>query len=551
LIINNPWRQNGILPTVKTIAEITPTGTRQSLCAINKKMKRLSIILFVLMTICSFGQTPAFKWVKRIPFVIASQSADNDDNIFIAGEINDTTVFDNNTLYVQNGNIVVAKIDSSGSLLWFRQFGAYGIENSYDGLVNIAVDHNNDLIVVNYFDYSTIYYGDTITASGHGAVIIKLSKNGDLIWYEVPGYNDSGCFHALSLAIDQDNNIFISGDLQWGGNAIFTDTIIPTNGSFMDFRAKYNSDGNFQWARASDDIDDQITCDYSNNIIVFSDTVQKFSGDNTLLWEKPSNGSFTSNVNGWPRVAADSLDDLYIFAHYNEPFYIGNDTLTPPDSSKFIFIKLNSSGEPILEKIARTSKGISSVSISVINNKIGVLGGFRDKLFIESDSLISITNKYYNSFIVLYDLAGNLKFIKKIDGKKGCKSQLISVSKSIYVSGTFSDTIYFDNLSMIYNNQYTSGCFLTRLQYEVLHTYTGTEHMDLYPNPALESLTISINPMYLNATLEIYDTRGQLIYRNYFDTYIKSINIEHLSKGIYFVKVTTTEKTFINKFEKV
>jgi hypothetical protein len=60
-----------------------------------------------------------------------------------------------------------------------------------------------------------------------------------------------------------------------------------------------------------------------------------------------------------------------------------------------------------------------------------------------------------------------------------------------------------------------------------------------------------MNPSYKNAILEIYDIQGKLTDMYILDTNSLSINIDHLSKGFYFVKVRTNEKTFINKFEKI
>jgi hypothetical protein len=509
-------------------------------------MKRLFVIFFILASFCSSGQTPTFRWVKKIPFEIKSQCSDDEDNVYIAGELYDTTIFENNTLYFQNGEVVIAKFDSTGSLLWYCQLGG-PINNSS---VALERDQNNDVVIVNSFNYSTIYYGDSIIAQGHDAVLTKLSKNGDLIWYEVPGYNDTGCLHVFTSAVDQENNIFISGDLQWGGNGIFGDTIIPTNGVFVDVIAKYNSDGYFQWVRKSDDVFNQIIADHSNNILIFSDTIQKYSSNNTLIWEKPSSVNFPV-TNFWPKVATDSLDNAYISTWFYNPFYIGNDTLTPMGSSHFIYVKLNSSGIPILTKLANSTKGFSPNSISIYKNKVGITGTFKDNLFIDNDSLKSVTDKNNNSFIALYDLDGNLQFIKKIDGANGCSSQIISVSKSIYVSGIFNDTIYFDNISITNDGQYTSGCFLARLQNEVIHPLTYPETLELFPNPAHGSLTIKMNPSYKNAILEIYDIQGKLTDMYILDTNSLSINIDHLSKGFYFVKVRTNEKTFINKFEKI
>ncbi|HOV12426.1 MAG TPA: hypothetical protein PLL90_11760, partial [Bacteroidales bacterium] len=211
-------------------------------------MKKLIFLLFLISSFNLFGQIPMFKWVKKIPFEIVCQCADNEDNIYIAGNFSDTILFENQLIFANDNvsNVLVAKFDSTGNLLWYRQFG--GAEGDWSA--DIELDHNNDLIITNYFHGSTIYYGDTIDPGMdvHGAIITKLSNNGELIWYKVPGYNDNGCFHVFFSTVDQENNILISGDIQHG-NGIFTDTIIPSLGLIPGFAAKYNTHGDFLWVR--------------------------------------------------------------------------------------------------------------------------------------------------------------------------------------------------------------------------------------------------------------------------------------------------------------
>lgn len=507
-------------------------------------MKRLCILLLVFISLCSFGQTPTYKWIKKLPFSINSQCSDEEDNIYIAGLIEDTVIFENTILYPWNGHIVVAKIDSLGSLLWYHQLAPM-LDNI---VVGIQCDQNNDLVVLTQFDYSNIYFGDSLEAAGHGVVMIKYSKHGDLLWWEVPGYNDGGCFHAFSFTIDRENNIIISGNLQYGNYGIFPDTTI-TNDVISDFRAKYYPDGTFAWVRKSREGSDQITSDYSNNVLIFADTIQKYSANGQLTWKKATNLSMPDTF--WPKVAADSADNSYISIHC-DPLYIGNDTLTPGNSSQFLYIKLNSSGVPVLTRTARSTIAFQRNSISVNKNKVGITGTFRDKLFLDNDSLVSVSNVYQNSFVAVYDLAGNPQFLKKIDGTKGCSSQLITISKSIYVSGFSHDTIYFDNTVFISGQAPFSSCyFLARLQDEVVHPIFYPETFELFPNPTQGDLTIKINPAYSNATLEIYDMQGKTADMYYLETYSKSINLDHLTKGLYFIKIMTNEKAFISKFVKI
>ncbi|CAN5595429.1 hypothetical protein BH11BAC1_BH11BAC1_05170 [soil metagenome] len=79
------------------------------------------------------------------------------------------------------------------------------------------------------------------------------------------------------------------------------------------------------------------------------------------------------------------------------------------------------------------------------------------------------------------------------------------------------------------------------------------EGVRVYPNPAMEKLTINCKQSALNS-VSIYNLLGEME----FDVQLSSANATHLteidlhsmSQGIYFIQVSTTGKTFIRKFVK-
>ncbi|HNX07975.1 MAG TPA: T9SS type A sorting domain-containing protein, partial [Bacteroidales bacterium] len=506
--------------------------------------------LFLISSFNLFGQIPMFKWVKKIPFEIVCQCADNEDNIYIAGNFSDTILFENQLIFANDNvsNVLVAKFDSTGNLLWYRQFG--GAEGDWSA--DIELDHNNDLIITNYFHGSTIYYGDTIDPGMdvHGAIITKLSNNGELIWYKVPGYNDNGCFHVFFSTVDQENNILISGDIQHG-NGIFTDTIIPSLGLIPGFAAKYNTHGDFLWVRKFDDLVYQFSFDFSNNILLFSDSIHKYTAADEHIWTKGTNVDFPLS-DFWPQMATDSLDNFYLAANIGSTFIAGDDSLVSGGNSRFLYVKCNPSGDPVMGVSIICPYYSVANSIFIKKNRLLIAGTFRDKIFFDSDSLISMAKYRNNIFIAEYDLSGNRKFIKKIDSRYGCSSHLISMSKSIYLSGYSYDSTYFDNILLINgNNSFSHGYFLSRLQSEVVHPIIYPETFEIYPNPTRNSFTVNFNPYYKNVTLTIFDLQGKRIMDKDLSNYSNSINIGFLSKGLYIVKLKTDDDIIFRKIEKL
>lgn len=74
-------------------------------------------------------------------------------------------------------------------------------------------------------------------------------------------------------------------------------------------------------------------------------------------------------------------------------------------------------------------------------------------------------------------------------------------------------------------------------------SYIGTANYDLsgfiniFPNPVSESFTIQSNPKLKNATLDIVDMQGKILYSSVLDETYKTISIRNFANGIYLVKV--------------
>jgi len=70
--------------------------------------------------------------------------------------------------------------------------------------------------------------------------------------------------------------------------------------------------------------------------------------------------------------------------------------------------------------------------------------------------------------------------------------------------------------------------------------------LKIYPNPANEILNIELsNIIEGSATIEIYDLNGKLCYYKVINTSqkLQSIDIRSILKGIYNIRITTTNKT--------
>jgi len=118
-------------------------------------------------------------------------------------------------------DVFVAKLDSSGNLLWFRTIG--GSDNDWG--YNIGVAPDGSIYVVG----STRSFG----AGDYDVFVAKLNSNGELLWFKTIG----------TTSYDEGFNIIVAPD---GGLYIVGTTV------FRVFLAKIDNSGNLLWVRTVD-----------------------------------------------------------------------------------------------------------------------------------------------------------------------------------------------------------------------------------------------------------------------------------------------------------
>ncbi len=147
------------------------------------------------------------------------------------------------------------------------------------------------------------------------------------------------------------------------------------------------------------------------------------------------------------------------------------------------------------------------------------------------------TNGDGTIFKIMPDGTGYVKLLDFEEATKGSdpEGDLISDGTFLYgmtrLGGTnslgvvfkFALTVGFEELSMNYNE------------------------LSVYPNPASDNFTISINEVMKNAQVEIYNVLGEKVYSAVLNNKQETINTKQFSSGIYFVKVSDTEKLYMTK----
>jgi gliding motility-associated-like protein len=185
---------------------------------------------------------------------MSSVVTDNAGNLYVTGAFNDTIVFGPYTLKAYGAwynEAFVVKYDPAGNVLWAKQANMSSSASSSTGN-SITSDPAKQYFYLAGSFADTVSFGGNAVMTGptYEMYLAKYDANGNVIWVRqatVPMPNFNCNSDPYSVAVDGDNNIYVTGQFQ--------DTVIFGNiqlqlpvGYGSIFLAKYNPAGNVIWA---------------------------------------------------------------------------------------------------------------------------------------------------------------------------------------------------------------------------------------------------------------------------------------------------------------
>ncbi len=365
-------------------------------------------------------------WVKKIndsnSFLYCSGISTNaSGEVYITGHFRGTVNFDPNSGIANissfnNDKIAVflAKYGTNGNYLWAKSIGT-SIHDYYGGSIILDSSGNGYLSYTN--NQSNILNISKYDLNGNLQWIKSTEKNGT---YQVE-------INPYSLALDKFNNLYITG-LFYGAIDFNPDSnnknILTTYNTTDDlFFAKYDSDGNYLWAKhlpGSDRSGAAITTDALGNIYLAG----AFYGE--------------INFNPDPTATAVNLTSSNISSYLDS----GNGFLAKYDTDgNYVWVK------QMIGSDQESGGGFSGSSVNALGY-IYLTGSFRGTVnFDLGNSNTSLTNSGYpsNAFLASYDALGNFKWVKDISGLKndnfyGNFTHTDDLG-NIYLTGVFDGTI--------------------------------------------------------------------------------------------------------------
>lgn len=134
---------------------------------------------------------------------------DNQNNIILAGGINNTVIIDNDTLSVNEYNdVFISKFNVSGELMWVKSFGG----ERYDRVWDMTIDKFNDIYLTGDYIDTIIIEGKEVlpeAASHTNTYLVKFSSTSELLWFKK--FQSQGNNWGQSITSSKRQNIYLTG----------------------------------------------------------------------------------------------------------------------------------------------------------------------------------------------------------------------------------------------------------------------------------------------------------------------------------------------------
>lgn len=253
------------------------------------------------------------------PESIASIAIDRKDNVYLGGSFSSFSIDFGSGSISSSGNydVFVVKLDSQGTCLWTRNAGT----SALDVGLGIAVDQSSNCFITGYFRGATISFGNiTLTNSGtntYDEFLVKYDSFGNVLWAKNASCSKDDI--GYSLAVDAAGNVFQVGS--YNSAPITFGTITQINrGSDDLFITKYDASGNVLSVKTSGGAnnDDALSIAvYQNSDLFITGSYNSSSlalGNDTLSNSNTFQMFVTrlrSNTLGLPASVSNELCNIY------------------------------------------------------------------------------------------------------------------------------------------------------------------------------------------------------------------------------------------------
>ncbi|MCW3121363.1 MAG: hypothetical protein JWQ38_855 [Flavipsychrobacter sp.] len=415
-------------------------------------------ILFLLIVGTSHAQKP--KWAFNIGSTTDDFSYEckvgSNGNVVMGGQFTGTMDLDPgpgvfNVTSNGKADLFLACYTSNGNFIWGFSVGG----TSQDAVYSMAIDKNNDIIIVGWFNGTNIDFdpgpgsflvsdaGGCCTTLPYGGdgYIAKYSSTGAFMWAKDLGGNTMYDY-SQGIATDAVNNIYVGGVFN---NTMFVSTSITLNAGAAgkNYLIKYNPSGTVIWAHnfgGGPDGETRTIAVHGRSVYIggfFTGTsnfdpwgppaiytsigyndafIAKYDTSGTFKWVTPIVGSGTDDDVG--SLMLDDTSNIYIGGWTSSPTITfnplspGTSTVTTPGGGgthDAYIAKYDSNGLYRWANVMGAAGEDLCRGVALESGSLYATGEFHNTVDFDPATPIAnlVSNGGYDIFITKYDLDGN------------------------------------------------------------------------------------------------------------------------------------------------
>jgi hypothetical protein len=462
---------------------------------------------------------------------------DFNNNIYVLGATSDS-VHIGSLNY--KGTSVLYKFNSSLTLLWKR------IVSDAD-MFSMIFDASGNICL----NGTTKNNGD---GSGTNINTIKINKNGIQLWSALyssgPGFDDAGA----DIASDASGNIYVCGNSVVAGNGRVLHTI------------KYNAAGQQQWVSSyntfsttgTKDMAQSIAVSASGNVYVsglvligqyqstYRNTIIKYNTSGIEQWHKlPSN--MTDTYHGYKpvKIRLDINENVYVVSIHS-PFYGSQYS----NSDKSVHVRRYSPAGNLTWSVVRDTSDAYDFDVTpfgsiYIAGSTGLspkssalkLSSTGAQIWLDIYAPVIIPNQ---TGLLGFGACVNINPYNSLEATFGFMEQPVQPAQP--------------GPGNIISNQWTVR------QYNSFMLKDGSAQnnngisdqltLSVSPNPATDAIYLESTSGLSNATVTIYDIKGQVVKNIFSLEDKKKIDISDLKSGDYFIELLSENSRVVKRFIK-
>jgi hypothetical protein len=358
-----------------------------------------------------------YKWVVPLDGAFnirawAGLGVDGADNIYLSGSFSGTVSFGTISVTAKGDrDVFVAKLDSSGKVLWAANAGGPGTaptaRNTHAH--NLAVDSAGNSTVVGEFQGTLGFGATSLTAKGASdGFVARLDPSGKFVWAVQVGSDSTSGEGAYGVAVDKSGNATIAGMIS--GAASFGSLNLTAKASFEIFLARLDSSGTFVWA-VPGLTTVALQCGWSIPLVFLDGAgnsylaagafysggterplVVKYTSSGTADWTWAATGPGANSNMLWNAVRSllvDSAGALTIAGTFTGTKQIGAQSFTASGAMDMFLARLDSAGKLVsAEQLGGPGEEDGYLARDASGN-LYVVGGFQQSIVLGGTTLAS------------------------------------------------------------------------------------------------------------------------------------------------------------------